>query len=51
MTISSSTKYIDTGISWIGTIPSDWQMVSLKSIAWVILGKMRQDKPASKEDT
>lgn len=51
MRISPSSDFIDTGITWIGSVPSDWKMVSIKSIAKIILGKMRQDKPASEEDT
>lgn len=44
-------ELLDTGISWIGKIPSNWKILPLKSVSKVILGKMLQDKQKSQEET
>ncbi len=44
-------ELFDTGISWIGNVPSDWKILPLKSVSKVILGKMLQDKQKSQEET
>lgn len=44
-------ELFDTGISWIGKVPSDWKILPLKCVSKVILGKMLQDKQKSQEET
>ncbi len=38
-------SYKDSGVKWLGEIPSHWEVVSIKKISNIILGKMLENAP------
>lgn len=44
-------KYKDSGIEWIGSIPSDWKTCRLKDCALVVLGKMLMSFPPKGQES
>lgn len=41
----------DSGVRWIGLCPADWEVVSMKRVAQIVLGKMLQDVPKQHTDS
>ena len=43
-------EYKDSGVQWLGEIPSHWEVVPFKNIANIILGKMLENAPEGQGD-
>jgi type I restriction enzyme S subunit len=51
MNYPAYSKYKNSGVNWIGNIPSEWSVTSIKYLYDVTLGKMLTSEPKSKDDT